>query len=155
MAFNGYITGNLGRDPELKYLDSGKTVANFTLAVRQNKKDAPARWVKVAIWGKAAEYVGNYVRKGDSVLLMGRVEAPEVFTRRDGSTGIAEVFTADNIEKFGERQQQQQPQAAPAPAPAVQAQPAYQQQPPVQQAAQQLAQATGGAVADYSDDIPF
>jgi single-strand DNA-binding protein len=106
MAFNGQLTGNLGRDPELKYLQTGSVVANFTIAVRQGKKDAPPRWVKVAVWGKAAEYVGNYVKKGDSVLLLGRVEAPEIFTRRDGSTGIAEVFTAENIEKFGERQQQ-------------------------------------------------
>ena len=134
MAFTAQLTGNLGRDPELKYLDSGKTVANFTVAVRQNKKDAPARWVKVAVWGKAAEYVGNYVRKGDSVLLMGRVEAPEIFTRRDGTTGIAEVFTAENIEKFGERQQQSQPAApaaaAPAPSPAAYAQASQRVAPP-------------------------
>lgn len=140
MAFNGQLTGNLGRDPELKYLQNGSVVANFTIAVRQNKKDAPARWVKVAVWGKAAEYVGNYVKKGDSVLLLGRVEAPEVFTRRDGTTGIAEVFTAENIEKFGERQQQQQPAnwdgsaghqtpAAAAPA-SVQMQQVVQQVPP-------------------------
>lgn len=142
MAFNGFITGNLGRDPELKYLDSGRVVANFTLAVRQGKKDAPARWVKVAVWGKSAEYVGNYVKKGDSVLLMGRVEAPEVFTKRDGTTGIAEVFTAENIEKFGERQSDAAPAPAPAPAPVV------------QQAAQTLAQVTGGQVID-DGDIPF
>jgi single-strand DNA-binding protein len=156
MAFTAQLTGNLGRDPELKYLDSGKTVANFTVAVRQNKKDAPARWVKVAVWGKAAEYVGNYVRKGDSVLLMGRVEAPEVFTRRDGTTGIAEVFTAENIEKFGERQQQDQ--AAPAPVQA--AQPVYQQQAPAQPVHQQAPahqpvyqQQAPAPIA--SDDIPF
>lgn len=120
MAFTGQLTGNIGRDPELKYLDNGRMVANFTLAVRQNKRqgqDPPARWVKVAIWGKAAEYVGNYVKKGDSVLCIGRVEAPELFTRRDGSQGLAEVFTAENIEKWGERQAQQgQAPAQPAPA---------------------------------------
>lgn len=168
MAYNSTITGNLGRDPELKYLDSGKAVANFTVAVRQNKKDAPARWVKVAVWGKAAEYVGNYVRKGDSVLLMGRTEAPEIFTRRDGSTGIAEVFTAENIEKFGERHAQAQGQgtaaAAPAQAPvAATGAPNWDGSrgpvaPPAQvatQAAQSLAQATDGAVSTYQDDIPF
>jgi single-strand DNA-binding protein len=122
MAFYGQLTGNLGRDPELKYLDSGKTVANFTIAVRQNKKDAPARWVKVALWGKPAEYVGNYVRKGDKVVCFGRVEPPELFTRRDGSQGLAEVFTADNIEKWNDGGQQQQSQQAPAAAPPAQQQ---------------------------------
>lgn len=132
MAFIGQLTGNLGRDPELRYQDNGKVVANFTLAVRQNKRqgqDPPARWVKVAVWGKAAEYVGNYVKKGDSVLCMGRVEAPELFTRRDGSQGLAEVFTAENIEKWGERQAQQATAAPapapPAPAPAPAAHPAH------------------------------
>lgn len=128
MAFTGQLSGNLGRDPELKYLENGKIVANFTLAVRQNKRDAPARWVKVAVWGKAAEYVGNYVKKGDSVLCMGRVEAPELFTRRDGSQGLAEVFTAENIEKWGERSapaQQAAPAAPAAPAPAPAPHPAH------------------------------
>lgn len=127
MAYYGQLTGNLGRDPELKYLDNGRVVANFTVAVRQPKRqgqDQPARWVKVAVWGKPAEYVGNYVRKGDKVVLFGRVEPPEQFTRRDGSQGLAEVFTADNIEKWTDGQGQQQGQPAPAAvAPAQQWQP--------------------------------
>jgi single-strand DNA-binding protein len=156
MAFNGFITGNLGRDPELRCLDDGRMVANFTLAVRQAKRrgeDPPARWVKVAIWGRSAQYVADYVRKGDTVGVWGRVDAPELFTKRDGTTGVAEVFTADSVEKFSGGQQQapaqqqassyaqaSQPAARPAVAPA---------------AAQSLAQATGGQVVDYQDDVPF
>jgi single stranded DNA-binding protein (ssb) len=112
--FNGTITGHLGRDPDLRYLDNGQQVANFTVAVRQSKRngqDLPARWVKVAVWGKAAEYVGNYVKKGDGVMCIGRVEAPELFTRRDGTQGLAEVFTAENIEKWTDGGQRQQGQA--------------------------------------------
>lgn len=162
MAFTGQLSGNLGRDPELKYLDSGRTVANFTLAVRQNKKDAPARWVKVAVWGKAAEYVGNYVRKGDSVVCFGRVEAPELFTRKDGTQGLAEVFTAENIEKWGERQAQQGQAPAQQPAPnsyAQASQPAAPRQaPPAQHPAHQAAgwnsaPAPAGGMDD--GDIPF
>jgi single-strand DNA-binding protein len=144
MAYYSTITGNLGRDPELKYLESGRTVANFTLAVRQSKKDAPARWVKVAIWGKAAEYVGNYVRKGDAVTMYGRTEAPELFTRRDGTTGLAEVFVAENIEKHGERVMDagaSRPVAAPAPVPAPL---------PVQ-----AAPAPAGGSSIYDEDPPF
>lgn len=144
MAYYSTITGNLGRDPELKYLDTGRTVANFTVAVRQSKKDAPARWVKVAIWGKAAEYVGNYVRKGDAVTMYGRTEAPELFTRRDGTTGLAEVFVADNIEKHGERAMDAgapRPAAAPAPAPAP--------------APVQAAPAPTGGSSIYDEDPPF
>ena len=87
MAYIGQITGNLGRDPELKYLNDGKMVANFTVAVRQPRRqgqEQAARWVKVAVWGKSAEYVGNYVKKGDKVFLYGRVEEPELYTDRNG-----------------------------------------------------------------------
>lgn len=164
MAFTGQLSGNLGRDPELRYLDNGKTVANFTLAVRQNKKDAPARWVKVAVWGKPAEYVGNYVRKGDSVICFGRVEAPELCTRKDGTQGLAEVFTAENIEKWGERQAQQgqapaQQPAVPAAVPA--AHPAHAAagwQPNPQQgtvAANWNSAPTPVGGMDDHDDIPF
>lgn len=119
MAYNGQITGNLGRDPELKYLNDGKMVANFTVAVRQPRRqgqEQPARWVKVAVWGKSAEYVGNYVKKGDKVFLYGRVEEPELYTDRNGQQRLAERFTADNIEKFSDAQQGAPAQAA---APAV------------------------------------
>lgn len=169
MAFTGQFTGNVGRDPELKTTPNGNMVANFSVAVRQRKvngQDPPARWVKVEIWGKAAEYVTDYVRRGDTVMVYGELMPPELFTRRDGSQGVAEVFRANNVENFGRRapsdQAQGQQQAAPAPAP-VPAQPApnaYAQAsqrvaPPVDHAAQQLAQATGGQVLDYQDDCPF
>lgn len=125
MAYIGQITGNLGRDPELKYLNDGKMVANFTVAVRQPRRqgqEQPARWVKVAVWGKSAEYVGNYVKKGDKVFICGRVEEPELYTDRNGQQRLAERFTADNIEKFSDAQGQQgapAQAAAPAPAPAA------------------------------------
>ena len=128
MAYIGQITGNLGRDPELKYLNDGKMVANFTVAVRQPRRqgqEQPARWVKVAVWGKSAEYVGNYVKKGDKVFMYGRVDEPELYTDRNGQQRLAERFTAENIEKFGEAQGQQggpaqaAAPAAPAPLPAA------------------------------------
>jgi single-strand DNA-binding protein len=126
MAFTGFFSGHIGRDPELKYLDTGGMVANFTVAVRQPKRngeDRPPRWVKVAVWGKSAEYVGNYVKKGDGVICYGRVEPPEVYQDRQGESRVVEKFTADNIEKWSDakpRQGDAQPGVAPAAAaPAV------------------------------------
>ena len=132
MAFTGFFSGHIGRDPELKYLDNGGMVANFTVAVRQPKKqgeERPARWVKVAIWGKSAEYVGNHCKKGDGVICYGRIELPEIFTDRNGQTRVAEKFTADQVEKWGDGRQgdaqpaatRPAPQPLPAPAPATQA----------------------------------
>ena len=132
MAFTGFFSGHIGRDPELKYLDNGGMVANFTVAVRQPKKqgeERPARWVKVAIWGKSAEYVGNHCKKGDGVICYGRIELPEVYTDRNGQMRVAEKFTADQVEKWADGRQgdaqpaatRPAPQPLPAPAPAAHA----------------------------------
>lgn len=84
---NATLTGNLGRDPEIRYLDNGQQVANFSVAVRQPKRkgeDAEAFWVKVEVWGKSAEYAANYLKKGGAVCCAG-VLAQEEWT--DKSTG--------------------------------------------------------------------
>jgi single-strand DNA-binding protein len=132
MAFIGQLTGNLGRDPELRTLEINgqpRVVADFSLAVRQPRRqgsEQPARWVKCTAWGRTAEIITDILCKGDKVFLVGRVEAPELFTRRDGQQGLAEKFTVEAFEKMGEsgqQQGQQQPGAAPAAA-AAPAQPA-------------------------------
>lgn len=121
----------VGKDPEVRYFENGNIVANFTIQARQQKRknqETPKRYVKVAIWGKSAEYVGNYVKRGDSVMVHGRVEAPETYQGQDGQTKVNEKFTANEIEKFIERTEQQQqpatqaseqcPMPTPSPAPA-------------------------------------
>lgn len=146
MAFQGQLTGNLGRDPELRALESGQMVTTFSVAVRQPKKggqDQPAYWVKVEVWGKTAQYAADYLKKGDSVFCAGTV-ALEQFTKRDGTQGFANVLKNANVEKFSSRDGDA-PAAAPAPVAA----------PVVKQAAASLAAATGGAVVDLDDDIPF
>lgn len=144
MAFQGQLTGNLGRDPELRALDSGQMVASFSVAVRQYKKDAPAYWVKVECWGKTAQYAADYLKKGDSVFCVGTVTL-EQFQKRDGTVGFANVLKNANVEKFSGGAAAAEPAAAAAPAPA----PAQ----VVTQAAASLATATGGTVID--DEIPF
>ena len=72
--------GNLGRDPELKYLQSGVPVANFTVAVNlvtgsgENRKEKTI-WHRVAVWREQAEIVAQYLAKGRQVLVVGTVEA--------------------------------------------------------------------------------
>lgn len=163
MAYIGQITGNLGRDPELKYLNDGKMVANFTVAVRQPRRqgqEQAARWVKVAVWGKSAEYVGNYVKKGDKVFLYGRVEEPELYTDRNGQQRLAERFTAENIEKFSDQAAAPAP-AAPAPMPAAVAPAPHLAAAGWQPNPQQGTVAAPGAwnsaplAAPDDDDIPF
>lgn len=169
--FNGTITGNLGRDPELRHTPTGSPVAQFTVAVRQPKvrgEEPPAFWVKVEVWNATAEWVGQNLRKGDQVSVASNQIVQETFARRDGTQGQALVFKSANVEKvYQPRAEQGYPAAAPAQPVAAPAAPqqngwgyGQQAQPPqqpvsAQQGAQQLAAATGGQVVQMESDIPF
>jgi single-strand DNA-binding protein len=141
--FNGTLTGNLGRDPDFQTTQSGQMVAKFSLAVRQPKKDAPAFWVKVEVWGKQAEYVANYLKKGASVCVTGQVAEESWNDKNTGELKKAVVIRNASVESWQARSEE----AAPAPLP-MQQQVAYTPAPaPVPQ------QAPPAPV--YDDSIPF
>jgi|TARA_B100001741_G_scaffold68893_2_gene55039 single-strand DNA-binding protein len=87
-------TGNLGRDPEMKYFESGSCVCKLAMAVKQpgikqkdgTWKDPETWWVEVELWGKAAERAANKFHKGDTIDARGEAHR-ETFPRRDGSQG--------------------------------------------------------------------
>ncbi len=145
--FNATLTGNLGRDPEFQTTQSGQMVSKFSLAVRQAKKDAPAFWVKVEVWGKQAEYVANYLKKGASVCVTGQVGEDQWNDKTTGELKKAVVIRNASVESWQARADQ----AAPAPAPAQQ----WNQPPaaaPAPAAPQQWNQAP---LAPDDDGIPF
>jgi single-strand DNA-binding protein len=155
--FNGTLTGNLGRDPDFQTTQSGQMVAKFSLAVRQPKKqgqDQPAFWVKVEVWGKQAEYVANYLKKGASVCVTGQVAEESWNDKNTGELKKAVVIRNAAVESWQARSDEQ---PAPAPLP-MQQQVAYVSAPaPVpQQAPPAPVQQTYAAPAvDYDDSIPF
>lgn len=90
------IIGYVGRDPELKYLPSGKAICNFSVATSERRFDADGNasdrttWWRVTAWGKTAEAVEKYVKKGSKVLVDGKMNPdtngnPRVFQKQDGS----------------------------------------------------------------------
>lgn len=68
------IAGNLARDPELKYTNSGKAVANFTVAVNDYYSQN-ASFFRVVVWEKSAENCNQYLSKGSPVLVEGRLQS--------------------------------------------------------------------------------
>jgi single-strand DNA-binding protein len=68
------FTGRAGRDPEVRYLESGSCVANLTLAVDGWKRDAEPLWLPLTIWGKTAQVAADYVRKGSQIAVSGQLE---------------------------------------------------------------------------------
>jgi len=77
------LLGNLGRDPELRYTQGGQAVANFTLATSENWNDKNGErverteWHRVVVWGRVAELCSQYLSKGRSVYLEGRIQTRE------------------------------------------------------------------------------
>ena len=107
------LVGNVGRDPEMRYTPSGAAVTSFSVASSRNYKSQgqPVKetiWFRVTCWGKQAEVANNYVRKGQKVLVEGRLVAdqagnPRVFTRSDGTAAASFEITATNLQFLSSR----------------------------------------------------
>jgi single-strand DNA-binding protein len=76
------IVGNVGRDPELRYLQSGAAVCDFSVAVSERWTDQQSgqqrektTWFKCSAWNKQAETLNQYIRKGSQIMVIGTVEA--------------------------------------------------------------------------------
>jgi single-strand DNA-binding protein len=120
------LTGRAGRDPEVRYLESGTMVANFTLAVNRMKRDEDPDWFNLEIWGKQAQVAADYVRKGSLIGVIGSVRNESWTDRTTGEKRSKVVIRVDRLELMGSKKDSEQesgewappesPAAAPAPA---------------------------------------
>ncbi len=98
------LVGRAGRDPEVRYFESGSVKCNFTLAVnRQTSKTDEPDWFDLEIWGKTAEIAANYVKKGSLIGIQGSLK---VETWNDKSTGAPRtkpVIKVDRLELLGSK----------------------------------------------------
>jgi single-strand DNA-binding protein len=100
------LVGNLGRDPELRYTASGTPVANFTMATSERWTDAAGErkerteWHRIVVWGKQAEVVGEYLRKGRQVYIEGSLQTRE-WTDRDGNKRYTTEVRAQRVQLLG------------------------------------------------------
>jgi single-strand DNA-binding protein len=102
------IVGNLGRDPEMRYLPSGQGVTSFSVATsnsynnNQGEKVEETIWFRVSVFGKMAEICNQYLKKGRRVLVEGRLQAdknggPRIWTRQDGTPAASFEITASTV----------------------------------------------------------
>lgn len=94
------IVGNLGGDPELRYIASGDPITTFSVAVNEGK-EYPA-WFRVSVFKPQAEACNQYLKKGRPVLVVGRLQYgedgnPRQFTRKDGTNGTSFELTAQHV----------------------------------------------------------
>ncbi|NMB03616.1 MAG: single-stranded DNA-binding protein [Tissierellia bacterium] len=93
------LIGRLTRDPELRFVpSSGKAVANFTLAVnRVYSKEKEADFFRIVVWGKQAENVATYLKKGSQCAVSGSIHNNN-YTDRDGNMRYSTDIQADRVE---------------------------------------------------------
>ena len=172
------LVGNLGNDPEIRYMPNGGAVANITIATSESWRDKATgeqrektEWHRVALFGKLAEVAGEYLRKGSQVYIEGQLQTrkwqdqsgQDRYTTEvvvQGFNGVMQMLGclaqggAPAQGGMGGQQQQggwgqpQKPQQQQYIAPA-------QQQAPQQQAPQQAQPQYNEPPMDFDDDIPF
>ncbi|MCA1593054.1 MAG: single-stranded DNA-binding protein [Acidobacteria bacterium] len=97
------IIGHVGRDAEMRYLESGKAVASFSIAVsRKYGGQDHTEWFDVQVWEKLADVASKYVRRGSPLMVQGRVELRE-YTAKDGTPKAQMRVTARNLVLLGTR----------------------------------------------------
>lgn len=98
------VAGNLGRDPEMRYLPNGDAVTSFSVAVTDGfGENKTTIWFRVSIFGKRAETANQYLSKGSKILVEGRLRAdkktggPTMWTGRDGTVNASFEITATDF----------------------------------------------------------
>lgn len=111
-SFNRVILlGNLTRDPELRYLQSGMAVTDIGLAMNEKRKNANGEWIEetvfvdVTLWGRTAEIAGEYLSKGSSALIEGRLKMDSWDDKQTGQKRSKLKVTGDRLQLLGGRGQ--------------------------------------------------
>jgi single-strand DNA-binding protein len=92
------LIGRLTRDPELRFTQSGKAVANFSIAVdREFSKEKKTDFFRVSVWGKPAENVSNYMTKGRLVAVKGSLQTSSYEDKNNVTRQVTEVV-ADRVQ---------------------------------------------------------
>lgn len=171
------IVGNLGQDPEVRYMPNGNAVANISVATSESWKDAQGQqqerteWHRVVIFGKLAEIAGEYLRKGSQVYLEGKLQTRK-WQDNEGKDRYSTEIVIDQggvMQMLGSKPdgasqgqsqgygkpQQQQPQGGYAPQQQQQRQSPQQRPAPQPQSQPAQQNYTPNLDDGWDDDIPF
>ena len=141
------LIGNLGRDPETRYMPDGGAITNISIATTETWKDKAGEkqekteWHRVAFFGKLAEIAGEYLKKGSQVYVEGRLQTRK-WQDKDGQDKYTTEIVANEMKMLGSRGGGSEPMAREA-APAAEG------------AGTRPQAKKGGAFDQMDDDIPF
>ena len=97
------LVGRAGRDPEVRYFESGSIVANFTLAVNRRSRNEEPDWFNLEIWGKQAQIAADYVKKGSLLGISGSFKLDQWRDKTSGENKSKPVIRVDRLELLGSR----------------------------------------------------
>lgn len=141
------LVGNLGRDPELRYLPNGDAVANFSIATTETWKDKEGNkqeateWHRISFFGRLAEVCGQYLKKGSAVYIEGSIRTRK-WVDKEGQDRYTTEIRGERMQMLGGK-----------PGGDAGTHDASTSQAPTESAPQ--AQRSGGNFNDFEDDIPF
>ncbi|BBL86217.1 Single-stranded DNA-binding protein (chromatophore) [Paulinella micropora] len=97
------LIGYVGRDPEVRQFESGNTVANVSLAVNRRKSSNETDWFNLELWGKQAELVSEYVRKGSLLGIVGSLKIDSWTDRNSREQRSKPVIRVAQLQLLGSR----------------------------------------------------
>lgn len=110
------VVGRLGKDPELRTTQSGKSVTSFSLAVQRPRKNQNGEyesdWLDVQAWGTTAEFICKYFQQGQLMAVSGRIQT-RVYTDRDGKARKGVEIVAQDV-SFCESRKREEPVKQPS-----------------------------------------
>jgi single-strand DNA-binding protein len=146
------IVGNLGRDPETRYLPSGEAVTNISVATTETWKDKTSgekkeatEWHRISAFGKLAEIMGEYLKKGSQVYIEGSLKTRKYQDKETGKDRYSTEIRADRMQMLGSRAGAGEPRGGDAGEPRGEA--------PAKPGT--AAKKPAGKFDDMEDDIPF
>jgi single-strand DNA-binding protein len=99
---NAVVVGRAGQDPEIKYFESGSVKASFSVAVNRPSKEKETDWFNIEAWGRTAEIVGEYLKKGREVAVSGRLNVRK-YTDQAGNERDFLSVVASDVKFLGSR----------------------------------------------------
>jgi len=147
------VVGNLGADPETRYLPSGEAVTNIRVATTDKWKDKASgemkeatEWHRISFFGRLAEIAGEYLKKGSQVYVEGSLRTRK-WQDKEGHDRYSTEIRADVMQMLGSRAGSGEPRGAPSGADQSEAK--------AEAAARPAAKKPAGKFDDMADDIPF
>ena len=99
------LVGRAGREPDVRYFESGSTVANFTLAVNRISRSDEPDWFNLEIWGKQAQIAADYVKKGSLIGITGSFKIDSWKDKNTGEDRFKPVVRVDRLNLLSSRRE--------------------------------------------------